>query len=60
MTEPSTISPKCSLTSSATCEASRVRPSNMVSRMVETLSAGLRWLLTSSTVRSNCSSPSSA
>ena len=47
-------------TSSATWEASRVRPSYMVSRIVETCRSGLRWPRTSSTLRSSWPSPSSA
>lgn len=51
---------KCSRTSSATWADSRVRPSNIVNRMVETASVGLRCVLINSTLRSNWDKPSSA
>src|SRR5699024_6440653 len=55
-----TASPKCSRTSPATCSASLVRPSYMVSMMVEISSPRLRCCWISSTLRSSCPTPSRA
>ncbi|SKT47897.1 Uncharacterised protein [Mycobacteroides abscessus subsp. abscessus] len=60
MTEPSTFGPKWPRTSSATWSASLVRPSYMVSKIVDTCSAGLRCAWTSSMLRSSWPTPSNA
>ena len=57
---PSTCSGKCARTSSATCAERLVRPSYMVSRMVETCSPGLRCILIISMFLSSCERPSRA
>ncbi|SKW23988.1 Uncharacterised protein [Mycobacteroides abscessus subsp. massiliense] len=53
MTDPNTFGPKWLRTSSATWSASLVLPSYMVSRIVDTCSAGFKWAWTSSMLRSS-------
>ena len=60
ITDFSTTSPKWLRTSSATCSASLVRASYIVSTTVETRSSRLRCACTSSMFRSNWPTPSSA